>query len=262
VQVPTTLAVPLNAREMPSDKDIIELRVKVSNPSEKGKQTTDVKYILPSEITPRYIMDRDSLDMAYDFGKECFYLYKDNVELAPSESKEFVVKVKDIWKVSDVELDALKKHTDNIMLLLKDTDYASRAKLAAERIDSTISRIRKTQALKASASEHIAYYRDNIKLLQEAKNEIAELERLVSQRGITAGITVKWPEDKFGGGTKSTKAKGFEGLDIIAQSIFKGKAPTIATTWKVIFAIIAFIGIIAALFFTLWYIQSRKRAKK
>ena len=60
---------------------------------------------------------------------------------------------------------------------------------------------------------------------------------------------------------KATKTKGYEGLDVIAQSIFKGKAPTIATTWKVIFTIIGFIGIIAAFFFGLWYIQSKKKVK-
>jgi len=262
VQVPTTLAVPLGAGGTSGDKEVMELKVKITNPSANKKQTAPVKYLLPSEITPRYIIDRSDLDMAYDFNKECFYLYKDNVDLEPSQIKEFIVKVKDVWRVSDVELDVLEKHTANIMLLLQHTDYASRAKLASDKIKNIIARIAKTQAAKVSAAEHIAYYRDNIKLLQEAKVEIAELERLVSQRGITAGITVKWPEDKPGGGLKTTKAKGYEGLDVIAQSIFKGKAPTIATTWKVIFTIIGFIGIIAASFFVLWYIQSKKKAKK
>jgi len=262
VQIPTTLAVPLKAGELIDDKDIMELKVRVTNPSGKNKQSTPVRYLLPTEITPRYIIDRAGLDMAYDFDKESFYLYKDTLELEPAEVREFVVKVRDVWKISEVELAALAKHTNNIMLLLKFTDYAERSKIAADRIDSILGGIEKTQSAKVSAGEHIAYYRDNIKLLQGAKDEIAELERLVSQRGITAGTTVKWPEDSTGGGAKATKMKGYEGLDAIAQSIFKGKAPTIATTWKVIFTIIGFIGIVAAFFFGLWYIQSKKKAKK
>ncbi len=262
VQVPTTLAVPLGIGDISGDKEVMELKVKVTNPSATKKQATPVKYLLPSEITPRYIIDRSNLDMAYDFNKECFYLYKDNLELDPSQVKEFVVKVKDVWRISDVELDVLKKHTANIMLLLQYTDYASRAKLASDKISNAIDRITKTQGAKVSPAEHIAYYRDNTKLLQDAKLEIAELERLVSQRGVTAGITVQWPEDKQGGGSKVTKTKGYEGLDVIAQSIFKGRAPTIATTWKIIFTIIGFIGIIAASFFALWYVQSKKKAKK
>ena len=261
VQVPITLAVPMEAEALSGTKDIIELVIKVANPSRRAKQVVPLKYLLPVEITPRYIIDRNGLEMAYDFDKQCFYLYQDNLELAPEQAREFIVKVKDIWKISATELGALSSHTENIMLLLQGTEYFPQAKDSSDKITANIAQISRTQAAEASAVEHIAYYRDNVRLLRLVKKEIAALEKLISQRGVTAGVTVKWPEEG-GGGLKAKKTRGYKGLDMIAKSIFRGQAPTIATTWKVIFVIIGFIGTIAAFFFGLWYIQSKRIAKK
>lgn len=261
VQVPITLAVPMDARALSDTRDVIELVIKIVNPSRKMKQVVPLKYLLPVEISPRYIIDRDGLEMAYDFDKQCFYLYQDGLELAPEQAREFIVKVKDIWKISETELSALRSHTENIILLLQDTEYFPQAKDSSNRITASIAQIVRTQSVEASATEHIVYYRDNVRLLQDVKKEIAALEKLISQRGVTAGVTVKWPEEG-GGGSKAKKTKGYKGLDMIANSIFRGQAPSIATTWKVIFVIIGFIGTIAAFFFGLWYIQSKKIAKK
>ncbi|MFH1189716.1 MAG: hypothetical protein V1682_03415 [Candidatus Omnitrophota bacterium] len=261
VQVPATLAIPMKSDALLRTKDVIELVIKIVNPSKKTKQVTPLRYLLPAEISPRYIIDRNGLEMAYDFDKQCFYLYQDVLELDPEQAKEFIVKVKDIWKISNTELDALGSHTENIILLLQGTEYYPQAKISSDRIIANIDQIFKTQAAKVPAIEHIAYYRDNVRLLQDVKREIAALEKLVSQRGVTAGVTVKWPEEG-GGGPHTRRARGYKGLDLIAKSIFKGRAPTTATTWKVIFVIIGFTGTIAAFFFGLWYIQSKKSIKK
>ncbi len=261
VQVPATLAIPMKAGAFSETRDVIELTIKVVNPSKKTKQVTPVRYLLPAEISPRYIIDRNGLEMAYDFDKQCFYLYQDDLELAPEQSRECVIKVKDIWKISDTELDALGSHTENIILLLQGTEYFPQAKISSDKITASIEQIFKAQAAKVSATEHIAYYRDNVRLLLDVKKEIAALEKLVSQRGVTAGVTVKWPEEG-GGGPQARRGRGYKGLDLIAKSIFKGQAPSTATTWKVIFVIIGFVGTIAVVFFWLWYIQSKKIAKK
>ena len=198
--------------------------------------------------------------MMYDFEKETFCLYQDSVELAPGETKEFIVKIQDMWRIAPVEIDALKSHTHNIMVLLDGSEYYDRAKHVSEKINTNMDLIVKSQNAKVSAMEHIAYYRENMKLLQVAKQEIAELERLVSQRGTSAGVTVKWPEEA-GGGAMLQRKRGFEGIDLIAQSIFKGKAPNIATTWRVIFWILLFVGLMAAIFFSIWYFQLKKKSE-
>ncbi|MDD5227136.1 MAG: hypothetical protein PHV97_08165 [Candidatus Omnitrophica bacterium] len=264
VQVPTTLAVPIAAVQEGGPKpveNVIDLTVKVTNPSPTAKMDTPVKFFLPVEVSPKYVLDRSGLDMSYDFQKETFCLYKDAVELAPGETKEFVVKIQDMWRIAKVELDALRSHTHNIMVLLEGSEHYDRAKHSSDKINANMDLIDKSQNAKVSAVEHIAYYRDNMKLLQAAKQEIADLERLVSQRGTSAGVTVKWP-DEAGGGALMQRKKGYEGIDLIAQSIFRGKAPTIATTWKIVYVIIGFIGLLAALFFSLWYFQIKRKSEK
>ena len=264
VQVPTTLAVPIASSkkgEGSTDAKVIDLKVKVTNPSQTEKINQPVKFLLPVEVSPKYILGTSGLDMVYDFDKECFSLYKAEVELAPGETKEFTVKIRDIWRISPVEVEALKSHTHNIMVLLEGSEHYTRAKHVADKIDSNMDLILRSQDAKVSAMEHMAYFRDNSKILKTAKEEIAELERLVSQRGTSAGVTVKWPEEA-GGGTVSQRKRGFEGIDMIAKSIFKGKAPSVATTWRIIYVIIAFMGVVAAFFFSLWYLQLKKKSEK
>ena len=261
VQVPATLAVPIKGEEA-TPGNTLELMIKVSNPSKTDKQTTNLKYMLPEEVAPRYVVDRGDLGMGYDFSKQAFYVYKDNIALKPSEVKNYVVKLKDIWYIADVETDTLKAHTENLMLLLKDTDYLPQAKPLADKIDKGLSEIKAIQAMKVQADEHIADYRKDLALLEEVKQSVAQLEKLTNQSGASAGVTIKEAEVERGGGTKEKRARGYEGIDFIVKSIFKGKAPSVATTWRIIFIILTFIGLLAALFFLLWYIQAQRAQKR
>lgn len=263
VAVPETLAVAVP--DVPqegtrAESGAIDLKIRVTNPSQDEKMEAPIKYALPAEVNPRHIIDSAGLEMTYDFGKECFTLYKEAVDLEPGEVREFVVKIRDLWKIDQVELDVLRDHTKNILTLLEGSEFFDQAKRSADKIQWNLEMITKIQSAKVSAAEHIAYYRDNMKLLRDVKQEVSNLEKLVSQRGVSPGVTVRWPDEK-GGGEGMHRKRGYEGFDLIAKSIFKGKAPDIATTWKIIYAILVFIGVIAALFFALWYAQLKKRGK-
>ncbi len=261
VQVPSTLAVPIQPNYV-GRSDIVEMTIRASNPSKTAKQVTNVKYVLPAEVAPRYVVDKGDLEMGYDFPKQSFYVYKDSVILDPGEVKTFVIKIADIWRIPGVETDALKTHTANLMLLLKGTDYFAQAGPIADRITREIDDIKRTQSLKASPAEHIAYYRKNLIAMAEVKSLVSQLEKLVSQSGASVGVTIRDAEAMKGGGEKEKRARGYAGIDYIVQSIFKGKAPTVATTWKMIYMILAFMAILTALFFALWYNQAKRLRKR
>ena len=260
VQVPSTLAISIKGDE--ANTNIVELTVKVSNPSKTAKQVAEVKYILPEEVTPRYVVDRSGLDMGYNFAKQSFQVYKNNVILEPSEVKNYIIKIVDIWRIPDIETDTLSAHTANLILLLKGTEYLAQAGPIAEKITQGIAEIKRKQSLKASPDEHIAYYRKNMLLLDEVKKYVAQLEKLASQSGASVGVTIKEAEVQRGGGAKEKRARGYEGIDYIVKSIFKGKAPTVATTWRIIYVILIFLGILGALFFWLWYSQVARIQKR
>ncbi|MDO8525380.1 MAG: hypothetical protein Q7S07_02710 [Candidatus Omnitrophota bacterium] len=261
VEVPATLAVPIRRGDK-SQVAPIELTVNAFNPSGTTKQYTDVKYILPQEVAPRYVIDRGGLEMGYDFARQSFYVYKDKVELAPSETKSYIIKIMDIWWIPAVELDALKGHTNNLMLLLKGTEYFDQAKPMADKITHSLDEVRDTQALKVPPDEHIAYYRKNLTLIDEAQEAIGQLEKLTNQSGASAGVTIKEAEIRKGGGAQAKRARGYEGIDYIVKSIFKGRAPTPATTWKIIYLILIFLGVLTIAFFGLWYTQVSNARKQ
>jgi len=257
VEVPMTLAVAVREDEEALIKEAIELRIKVSNPSQKNKQTTSIKYALPQEVTPRRVLDSAGLDVGYDFAKECFYLYKDSVALEPGETKIFIIKLRDIWRIPDTEMGALKSHTNNLMLLLKDTEFAAQGKAVADKIAADIDEINSSQALVLSATEHIARFRANVGLLEDIRKSVAEIEKMVSQAGASPGVTVARAEERKGGGREVKRPRGYEGLALIAKSIFKGKAPTTATTWKIIWSIVGFLGIVSLTFYTIQLIHHK-----
>lgn len=257
VEVPKTLAVTLTPEEEAGE--VIELNVKVSNPSKTSKQKTPFEYGLPEEVMPKHIVDSAGLDIAYDFNKECFRMFKSDLELSPAETKTFVIKIRDIWQIKDVETESFKAHTKNIIALLKDTEYMEKAKVLADKIFSGLESIAKSQSLKTTAAEHIAYYRANTGILENVKEAIAQLEKMATQSGTSPGVTVTEAEEVPGGGPEVKRKRGYEGIRLIAESIFRGKAPTPATTWKIIFTILVFVGLVGGLFFVLWYVQVKKR---
>jgi len=263
VEIPETLSILVGEQEEKvKPENIMELTVKAVNPSETKTQPVDLKFNLPEEVTPRYILESDGLEVAYDFNEGCFYVFKDKVELEPSETKIFIIKIKDIWRIPDGKLDALRSHTKNLMLLLEGTKYESQGVAIADKIYVNMNAIIKTQSLKATPTEHMAYYRNNTGTFEGVKKYVAQLEKIVSQSGASPGVTITRAERLKGGGPEAQRPTGYKGLKIIAESIFKGKAPSVATTWRIIFTIMGFIGVLSAAFFALWFVQVKKGKKK
>ena len=262
VEIPATLAISLAGLEKIEPEDIMELKVKISNLSAKKKKTTDLRYPLPHEIIPECILDSGELEIGYDFGEERFYAFKEDMELEPQETKIFIIKLKDIWKIPGAEIDVLRSHTNNLMLLLKGTEYFIGGEAMAKKVFSGLDEINRTQSLKVPPAKRIAYFRENTVSFEKMEGYVGQLEKLVSRSGSAPGVTIAKAERLKGGGLEPKRQTGYEGVRLIAESIFRGRAPTVATTWKIIFIILGFIGIVAAAFFALWYVQVKKREKK
>jgi len=257
VRVPETLAISVPLGKGIGPWEVIEYRIGISNPSKEKKQTATLEWHLPAEVTPSAVLDADGLELRYDFARERFCVFG-KVELEPDEKKTFTLKIKDIWRVAEVEIKALKSHAGNLLLLLEGTEYAAEANHIKEDIFYNLDEIKTSQNLKVPPPEHIAYYRQNLKIFEMAKEDVAKLEKMSTQSGSTPGVTIAKAERKKGGGEEVKRKRGYEGITLIAKTIFKGKAPTVATTWKIIFSIIAFVGVVSLVFFALWHAQVRR----
>jgi len=212
----------------------VRFRVVAVNPSKTKTQVVQVKSYLPEEVRPKDILDLGALELEYDAEKSIYYVYKGNVELAPSEVRVFEVEVEDIWMIPQEKLDDFRSRVEAIMERLEDTEYYSRAKEIADTIAPRLEEIARTQADETvSRAQHIGYYRQNILTVDSIKEDIAKLEKILA----TAG--------------------GPLAPEMLAKTRIKSESPSKTMTWVVIFSIIIFIGLMAGVLFFTWHRQTR-----
>jgi hypothetical protein len=212
----------------------VVFRIVAVNPSREKTQRTDAKTFLPQEIKPKDILDLGGLELEYDPEKSIYYVYNPSLELAPAEVRVFEVEVQDVWLIPQKKLDDLKKRTDLMLERLQDTDYYEKAKEIADTIYPRLDEITTTQVDEAvSRAQHIGIYRTNLLTLDQIKEDMNKMERLLSVAGRPLA-----PE-------------------MLTKTKIKAESPTKTMTWIVIFIIIVFIGLLAGVLFFTWNRQTR-----
>jgi len=167
----------------------ITLRVTTINPSRDKMQTTPVRIYLPKEVQPRDVLDKGELYLDYDTDRSLYYVYKDDVELAPLETRIFEVDLRDVWIIPDSERMALKQQAQVFLERLGDSPYYHQNQTVLQSIFSRLDEIEKTQQDQTvSRDQHIGLYRSNLTVMREIKEDLARLERLVAFTGTTSGI--------------------------------------------------------------------------
>lgn len=210
--------------------ETIKLRTLVANPSSTKVQKKSVKNYLPAEIKLKNILESGGLDVDYDDEQSLYYVYKNDIELGPSESKVFEVVLEDVWNVEDEVLNRLQKRTESALESLKGSAFLDQAQPLANTIFGRLDEIKKIQTDKSvTKSQHIAYYRDNMKVLDGVRKDIDEIEKLIKSAGGPPKVTPEMNVDL--------------------------KKPNNKTTWIVIFCILVFIAILGAAFYFTWHSQ-------
>jgi hypothetical protein len=261
----------------------IKFKIEVSNPvSSKEtyganpsaeKKVVPLKYYLPIEVKPEYIVDKGGLEIAYDYQKGIHYCYKNDIYLAPQEKKEFVVAVKDVWVIPEEQVQTLKAHAVKLMDMLKDSEYKEPSGFLGNKIVQELDGIIAIQNNpNVTVERHIGDYRTNLVKFDNARKDVAKLERLVIQAGGSPGLTLI---GKGVGGLAGQPVSGLnrqtrgpadsqttKGLELVGKSIFRGKAPDATTSWKIIWTIVAFLAVVSFLFFILWWTQIKRSEGK
>jgi len=212
----------------------VKFRIAVANPSSSRVQTVPVQVYLPAEVKPGDIIDLAGLTLEYDSDKSIYYVHSD-VELAPRESRLFEVEVEDIWFVDQKEVASLKQQANIAVERLKDTDYFESARLIGARITERLDGVLKSETNDEmlSRERHIGQYRTNMQEISLAKEDLQRIEKLLVQAGAR-------PEPAMLENVRVT-----------------GEVPNRRVTWLVIFVILIFIALLAAVFFFTWNSQVR-----
>ena len=215
-------------------ESLVKMRVVVINPSADKAQTKSVKSYLPQEITLGDIKDFGGLEVDYDTEQGLFYAYKNDVPLAPSETKTFELLMKDIWTVSQEKLDGIKTHAEQIMEHLKGTPYFKQADLVVKEIYGRLENIVATQNdANVTRQQHIAYYRDNLRALEAVKTDIDKLEKIL--------VTVGGPPNP----------------ELMEKSDVNLKSPSSKTAWLIIFIVLIFLAVLGGAFYFTWIGQAK-----
>ncbi len=145
---------------------------------------TPVKYYLPKELDPQDIVDPGGLVLDYDINKAAYYLHG-NVSLGSKETKTIKVKVKDVWRIPQEEIDILKAQIKENVDLLDRTDYADASKILGDDMISKLDYIVKQQTQYSDNIERrIEEYRAYLGQLEEIRTNAFSTEYFRSARSV------------------------------------------------------------------------------
>ena len=193
----------------------VVLKAIIVNPSEAQSKAVPFKAYLPKEAKPEHILSRGDLSISYDTQQGSYYVHA-TFTLKPKEVREVEIEMKDIWQVRTSEIESLRLEALKVYRMLEDTEFSERAKFLLMSIQENLDVIIARQMVKpTNPEEHISNFRENLELLQEAKTDLGLARTLLSQV----------------------------------------KPITLQMTWKLIVAIVTFLGILSLGFYIVWQKQ-------
>ncbi len=199
----------------------IVVRAVVVNPSATQKRKVPFRSYLPKEIKPENIIDMGELEIAYDPKEGAYYVFKD-FELEPKEVVTIEIEMEDVWKIPQAEISSLREETGKLTKVLANTDYFERAAYLKNSIESKLNQVEHSQSVQnPNPGGYISDYRDNLKLIESVKADLAAAKSLVAEA--------------------------------------KNIAPML--TWKLIIAILVFLGFLGLIFFVVWQRQIKSLAE-
>ena len=198
----------------------IVIRSVIVNPSDTAKRKVPFKAYLPKEVKPENVISMEDLDIAFDPVEGAYYVFKE-YDLGPKETVSVEVEMQDVWKIAQTEIDFYRGEVRALVKTLSNTDYVDRVNYLSSSIESKLNQIEFRQKVSnPTPGGYISDYRENVRLLESVKVDIAAAKSLMSE--------------------------------------VKGIAPMI--TWKLILAIVGFLGLLGIIFFFVWQRQIKTLA--
>ncbi len=218
--------------EFQKSSKFIKFVIEAKNPSDsEPADNIEVTRYLPRGVQPEQITEAQGFEVKYDPDKSLYFLTK-NVDFKAGESKKFEIILSDIWYINEAKLDDLSA-TEKYTARLANTNYEKLGAYLALEIKKYAAEIKDTQKKADSPEDKVATYAENLKKLDRINADMEQLKRLVDA---------------------ADKAKEKKISEVI-----KTVTPDVATTWKLIYATIAFLVVVALSFYFLWWGQIKAK---
>ncbi|MFA6358179.1 MAG: hypothetical protein WCY09_05885 [Candidatus Omnitrophota bacterium] len=208
----------------------------IVNPSTTKSQQAMLKAYLPVESKPEDVINLGDLSVSYDVQENLYYIYKE-FTLAPGEVVKRQIELKDVWVISEKELNATVERITEMLPDLKGSSYYDRAAAIKESIQSRVEQIMEAQkkSLEALPDIHIAAYRANMRILETIKTDLSQVEAMLLQVKPAVGLAF--------------------------NKVF------VKTSWWIILLVVLFLGALSFGLFVVWHKQAKiaqveKKAEK
>jgi hypothetical protein len=199
-------------------------RISVHNSSATRPRKIEVRKDMPPEITIDDVIDAGGLGVGYDPKARVSYVYKDQVEIPPSETITFEVRIRDKWNINSDRMTFLQAKANELLVMTSGRAnieaVENSLKLALEALDEVMA----AKGPETLSPAYISFYRrqaDSLDGIEQDLNRVdAALKPLETKRG------------------------------------FDIPAPDKRTTWLIIYVILGFLALVSLLFFLRWFVRS------
>lgn len=225
------------------------MKVLIVNPSDTEVKEYDIRNPLPPEVTAEHVLETDGLKVEYD-SQAGTYVLVGHVTLKPKESLTKRILIQDVWVIDVERLTAFRRETGEIVEKLKGGPYYAQGQIMADAVERRVNDVERAQQESfLSPAQHINRYRESIKQLQMVESDLVSLRQLMVMASLhpTTEPSTLPSLGQAQGALDGVGEKG--GLSILA-------------TWRIIFIILALLGLVSLSFFFVWQHQLKLQLAK
>lgn len=230
---------------------LARFRIAAENPSSEPKAMT-VRTLLPKELAAEDVIEKLDFSLLYDQTARAYALEKQD-QFAAKETKEFIVTVRDIWRISEQDIKFTRDQTERIVDLLKETPFGKysedQGKIIFD-ILSGITQLQKELESSLSLEDRMRASVLNSQQMNVAKAKLRNLQQLVAEAGLEKD------EQAIAEKIKDFIKKLADMKDVVLMAM--GLKPNTPGTWWIIFGIIAFLAIGSTIFYLAMLKQLQK----
>ena len=239
-----------------ADTGSVVLKINVVNPSEKEPQTVPVKIYLPKEATPKNVKDLGGLKLDYEQDTGMYYVYGE-VALEPGQSVMKVVQIEDIWVFSEQQLAALVTRAREAAGKLTEPSAAEEAQSIVQRIEQSVEEIlKRQQETDGKPGERIQAYRQGLAAgaaIERDIDALHKLKELASDRERKAPVRNADSRQALLAGSGEAPQGGASEGGAPEGGAPRGRPISMTAAWRIILVILAFLGVLSAVFFLTWH---------
>jgi hypothetical protein len=204
------------------------MRITAQNSSPTETRVLPIKSVLPPEIRAADIIDAGGLSVGADPETGVCYVYQDGVEVAPGKTVTFEVTIRDKWNINGPRIRALGGSASNLLQRVAPKEKFASIEALLTQAMAALQAIAAERGPAAIGPEYVAYYRDQAR-------RVDELEQTINR--VRAAL---------------------QPIEKTRKLAWRFRAPTMKTTWIIIYIILGFLALLSLLFFLRWYGKTRE----